>query len=137
MQKVIVPDATGLVIDDDEAVRDLVSRLMTAMGFKQVWIANDGADGLKLAALNKPTIIVCDVDMSPVDGVMFAAGIRFALDKALSKTPIIIFSGHPHLDIVEMLKALGVKIFITWCKCGYLRKNAAQDSCFGGRGSHR
>ncbi len=113
LQKVIVNDATGLVIDDDKSVCDLVSRLMIAMDFKQVWTASNGAEGLKIAAECKPTVIVCDVDMSPVDGVMFVAGIRFSLDAELSTTPVIIFSAHPNKDIVQTLKKLGVKTFIT------------------------
>jgi CheY-like chemotaxis protein len=113
LQKVIVSDATGLVIDDDKSVCDLVSRLMVAMEFKQVLTASNGADGLKIAAECKPTVIVCDVDMSPIDGVMFVAGIRFSLDIGLQKTPVIIFSAHPNKDIVQTLKGLGVKTFIT------------------------
>ena len=58
LQKVIVSDATGLVIDDDKSVCDLVSRLMMAMEFKQVLTASNGADGLKIAAECKPTVIV-------------------------------------------------------------------------------
>lgn len=110
--KVTLPDATGLVIDDDEAVRDLVSRLMTAMEFKQVWTASDGSEGLRIAAECRPSVIVCDIDMTPIDGVMVVAGIRFSLDKELSKTPIMIFSSHPNLGIIETLKNLGISIFI-------------------------
>ncbi len=112
IRAVIRADASGLVIDDDDAVCHLVTALMTAMGFKNTWSARDGSEGLRIAAEKHPDIVVCDVDMSPVDGVMFVSGLRGALDADLARTPIIIFSGHPNIDIVEKLKNLGVHDFL-------------------------
>jgi signal transduction histidine kinase/ActR/RegA family two-component response regulator len=58
---------TVLVIDDDPAVRDLMSRYLTKSGFYPVTAA-DGEEGIKLARRIKPRIITLDVIMPGTDG---------------------------------------------------------------------
>jgi len=58
---------TILVIDDDPAVRDLTSRLLTKMGFHVV-TGESGAEGLQLAKKVQPMLITLDVMMPEMDG---------------------------------------------------------------------
>ncbi len=58
---------TILVIDDDPAVRDLMSRFLTKLGFHAV-AAADGEEGLRLAQELNPLIITLDVIMPECDG---------------------------------------------------------------------
>ena len=58
---------TVLVIDDDPAVRDLMSRYLTKSGFHVV-AAADGEQGLKLAKRLHPRVITLDVVMPGIDG---------------------------------------------------------------------
>ncbi len=65
------PLATGegvvLVIDDDAATRDLLTRFLTKEGFT-VRVAADGRSGLELAEALKPRVILLDVTMPRMDG---------------------------------------------------------------------
>ena len=56
-----------LVIDDDPATRDLLSRFLAREGFT-VRVAEDGKSGLALAATLKPRVILLDVTMPRMDG---------------------------------------------------------------------
>ena len=56
-----------LVIDDDEAVRDLVDRSLSREGF-QVLTASDGAEGLRMAIEHSPAAITLDIIMPELDG---------------------------------------------------------------------
>jgi CheY-like chemotaxis protein len=58
---------TILVIDDDAAVRDLMSRSLTKLDFN-VLAAGDGEEGLRLARQVHPAIITLDVVMPDRDG---------------------------------------------------------------------
>jgi PAS domain S-box-containing protein len=56
-----------LVIDDDPAVRDLVSRTLDKEGLT-VLTAPNGEEGLRLAAEHHPDVITLDVQMPGIDG---------------------------------------------------------------------
>ncbi len=60
-------DDLVLVIDDDPATRDLLSRFLTKEGFS-VRVAEDGRSGLALAESLKPRVILLDVTMPRMDG---------------------------------------------------------------------
>ena len=60
-------DDIVLVIDDDPATRDLLTRFLTREGFA-VRTAEDGRAGLQLAQTLKPRVILLDVTMPRMDG---------------------------------------------------------------------
>ncbi len=56
-----------LVVDDDAATRDLLTRFLTREGFT-VRVAADGRSGLALAGALKPKVVILDVTMPRMDG---------------------------------------------------------------------
>ena len=56
-----------LVIDDDPAVCDIMSRSLTKLGF-EVIIGRSGTEGLQLAKRFNPVLITLDVMMPGIDG---------------------------------------------------------------------
>jgi signal transduction histidine kinase/ActR/RegA family two-component response regulator len=77
---------TILVIDDDPAVRDLMSRYLVKSGFHVV-SAPDGEAGFKLAKQLRPRIITLDVVMPKMDG--WAVLRRLKADSDLADIPVI------------------------------------------------
>jgi signal transduction histidine kinase/ActR/RegA family two-component response regulator len=77
---------TILVIDDDPAVRDLMSRFLTKSGFHVV-AAADGEQGLKLAKRLRPRVITLDVVMPGIDG--WGVLRRLKADSELAGIPVI------------------------------------------------
>lgn len=77
---------TILVIDDDPAVRDLMTRFVTKMGF-QVTAASNGEEGIKLARKIRPVVITLDVVMPGVDGWTVLK--RLKSDPELAAIPVI------------------------------------------------
>ena len=77
---------TILVIDDDPAVRDLMTRFLTKMGF-QVTAASNGEEGIKLARKIRPVVITLDVVMPGVDGWTVLK--RLKADPELTAIPVI------------------------------------------------
>lgn len=81
------PDAdTILVIDDDLAVRDLMSRSLTKMGFRVVAAAS-GEEGLLLAKQLHPLVITLDVIMPDWDG--WTVLNKLKADSDLAEIPVI------------------------------------------------
>jgi DNA-binding response OmpR family regulator len=65
--KMIMTKATLLLIDDDETLLELVADHTRASGYHTL-TANNGLEGLRCAAEEKPDLIVLDVMMPGMDG---------------------------------------------------------------------
>jgi two-component system, OmpR family, KDP operon response regulator KdpE len=75
-----------LVIDDDPAMTDLLELLLTPAS-AEVFTANSGPDGIRLAKEVNPDIITLDLMMPDINGWKVAQMIR-----EFSKVPILILS---------------------------------------------
>src|SRR5438270_1152956 len=68
-----------LVIEDDEAISDLLRRGLTYEGYK-VSVANDGTSGLLMARDAPPDIVVLDLMLPGLDGLEVCRRLRAADD---------------------------------------------------------
>ena len=80
---------TILVIDDDSAVRDLMSRFLTKLGFSVV-AGESGEEGLRLAREIHPLVITLDVMMPGINGWRVLQELK--TDSELSHIPVIMLS---------------------------------------------
>jgi CheY-like chemotaxis protein len=67
--------AKVLVIEDDDAIRAVVSAALEDEGY-QVVNARDGAEGLQVARTEQPRIILLDMRMPVIDGWEFTRRYR-------------------------------------------------------------
>jgi two-component system KDP operon response regulator KdpE len=79
-------EAKILLIDDDEILLDLLADHLRTAGYRPV-ISRGGADGLRLADIESPDLIVLDVMMPGMDGWEVCRRIR-----QFSKVPIIMLT---------------------------------------------
>jgi PAS domain S-box-containing protein len=80
---------TILVIDDDPAILDLLTRYLSREGF-QVVSTTGGEDGLQLARALKPTAITLDVMMPGMDGWSVLSALK--ADPELASIPVIMLT---------------------------------------------
>jgi two-component system KDP operon response regulator KdpE len=66
---------TALVIDDESQIRRAVSHAL-ADDFDEVLEAANGADGLHLTAIRKPSLIVLDLGLPDATGIAVCTEIR-------------------------------------------------------------
>nr|WP_245215328.1 response regulator [Pararoseomonas baculiformis] len=78
-----------LVVDDDPASRELLSRFVVRDGFS-VACAHDGEEGLRLARQLRPTAILLDVMMPRMDGWSVLSALK--ADPDLSEIPVVMVS---------------------------------------------
>ena len=64
-----------LVIEDEAAIRNNLVRLLRAEGY-EVSTAENGALGVRAAALDRPDLVICDVLMPEMDGYGVLAALR-------------------------------------------------------------
>ena len=75
-----------LIVDDEEPTRRALVRILGANSNYSVTVASDGVEGLELAKLDPPDLIVSDVTMPGLDGLKMVDAIRDALGR---KVPVI------------------------------------------------
>lgn len=66
-----LPHVAVLVVDDQQAVRDGLARLITCapLSLREIATAATGAQAVRLAALLRPDVVVLDVDLAGEDGL--------------------------------------------------------------------
>jgi CheY-like chemotaxis protein len=64
-----------LIVDDDDAIRDLVSDVLDAEGYS-VATARNGADALQFIEQERPALVLLDMRMPILDGWGFAHAVK-------------------------------------------------------------
>lgn len=80
-----------LLVEDDNNIRELYATALTNAGI-DVLTASDGAEGVKLALLKHPTLILMDITMPGLDGHEAVAKIR--TDEWGKNAKIIFLTNH-------------------------------------------
>jgi DNA-binding LytR/AlgR family response regulator len=90
----IKPNAAAkiLLIDDDESFNLALGRVLRKHKY-DVTTINSGKEGIRLAAVLLPDVVVCDLDMPGMDGYEVLANLR--KDARLSDIPFVFLTGHP------------------------------------------
>jgi len=87
-----------LLVEDDPDVADPLVELLRAEGHT-VWAARNGKEGLALLEVEKPELIICDVEMPVLNGPDMALQV-FLKDAGAELIPILLVSGVADLHLV-------------------------------------
>ena len=100
---------TVLLVDDEETVRDVASRILIHAGFR-VEQAEDGEAGLERFRQNPSayTFVLLDLTMPRLDGRE-----TFRLMRELNpRLPVLLMSGFNHQDVVTQFEGEGLAGFV-------------------------
>lgn len=78
-----------LVVEDDDAIRGNVARLLGLEGY-EVSVAVNGSEGLERARALRPDVVVSDVNMPGLDGFALVEALR--ADPALATTAVLMLT---------------------------------------------
>lgn len=91
-----------LVIDDDESIRDVLTRILQDAGHEVITI-DDGVHAKKAISGHKPDLIICDILMPQMDGQALIYHLKFV--EKLKKAPIMILT-----SLGEEKRSLGKEV---------------------------
>jgi len=101
----------ALIIDDEDDIR-LVARLsLSAIGRFTVVEASNGAEGVALAAAERPDVILLDVMMPTMDGPMTFAALR--ADERTALIPVIFLTAKALPQELSHLRDMGALAVLT------------------------
>jgi len=102
-----------LLIEDDPFVRATLKRMLALLGCTEVQEAGDGGAALALLDAGfRPELVICDLQMEPMDGLSFLEGLRCADDLALAKVPVIMLTALSDKETMRPTAGLAVSSFL-------------------------
>ncbi|MCM8824499.1 MAG: response regulator [Candidatus Omnitrophica bacterium] len=101
-----------LVVEDDEAVRQLIVRRLRMEDFSgSIYEASDGQEALKIFSEQEIDIIICDWRIPLLNGIDFVNRVRSTYNS--SKVAIIMMSAETEMDKIELALNYGVDDYLT------------------------
>jgi two-component system, chemotaxis family, chemotaxis protein CheY len=104
------PCHPALVVDDFKSVSSITARVLNAMGFSSVDIAETGEEALEMARTRFYGLIVSDLHMKPIGGVDLLR--RLKRDRRTSSTPVIILTGDPLTSAAKTARQAGASAVV-------------------------
>ncbi len=98
-----------LIIDDDDAMVDVLSQRLSRQGY-QILVATSGDAGLAMARRELPSLVLLDLRLPDADG--FSICQELADSAETCSIPVIILSGMERPDIIRRSRAAGCQYFV-------------------------
>lgn len=98
---------TILYVEDDLTTQEIIKDIL-ASSSKEVFIANDGEEGLKLYKEKNPDIVLSDIAMPNMDGLEMSEAIK----KMNPNQPIALFTAFSESAFLKKAAELGVATYI-------------------------
>jgi CheY-like chemotaxis protein len=101
-----------LVVDDNAHMRKLVATILRAFGVNEIFEAPDGERAWAILRETNPDVIVLDWMMEGMSGLELAKQVRTSAQTPNPFVPIIMLTGHTHIDYVRQSRDAGVNEFL-------------------------
>ena len=101
---------TLLIVDDEQEIRDLLTRQLELLGEFNVYQAENGLDGLaQFQKLGNVDGVLVDINMPSMDGIEFITRIK----KQDSSVVAVVITGFPSMDLIVQAMRAGASDFLT------------------------
>jgi two-component system chemotaxis response regulator CheY len=99
-----------LIVDDSGAVRGVVRKLLTQLGFKNIDEAPDGEAALEKISEQHFSLVISDWNMEPMSGKILLESVR--AEKKYANLPFIMMTADPSIEKIVQARKAGVTCFI-------------------------
>jgi two-component system chemotaxis response regulator CheY len=111
MNGIDVSKLVALVVDDNDFIRAEMKRSLAYLGFRKITEAANGKDAIAIMDNIPPDIIICDINMEPVNGFAFVKHVR-ALPHPDCDVPVIFLTGDAQKEQVQEAINLSVNAYL-------------------------
>lgn len=102
-----------LVIDDNKHMRAIISTVLQGFGIRNIHNASDPASAFEDLRTRPTDLIICEYQLSPIDGLEFVKMVRTAEDSRDPLIPILMLTAHSELEHVMSARDAGITEFVT------------------------
>ncbi len=100
-----------LTIEDDQDIAAAIELYLTKLGDFKVTKAENGNDGVRMAGLEQPDLILLDCMLPDIDGLKVLTELKS--DKRTAKIPVIMLTGRKWMMQVEAAVDHGAEDYLT------------------------
>ena len=97
-----------LVVEDDIHTRRLILQILRGIGVGKLYEAEEGGSGFRETVRVRPDVVICDINMEPVDGLAYLSQVRAFRIPDIATTPVIFLTGDALQQTVVAAKRLSV-----------------------------
>ena len=97
-----------LIVEDEVHTRGMIRSMLHQIGIHHALEASDGKAGLTEIARTRPTLVLCDIHMQPVDGRQFLKMVRATKVEWVKNIPVIFLTADAKPETVKLAKELQV-----------------------------
>lgn len=105
-------DLRVMVIDDQEYMRTVLAAMLLGLKINRVKAFADAVAAYAAIKDFGPNLVLTDWEMKPVDGLQLVRRIRTAKDSPDRHIPIVMVTGHNHVDKVMRARNAGANDFL-------------------------
>lgn len=98
---------TVLIVDDDPAIRLVLTKSLLTLGYTVVGAAETGEEAIRLALQARPQIILMDARIPAPDGLEASRAIN-----EHHPTPIVLMTAYSDAETIEQAKEAGIMAFL-------------------------
>jgi two-component system chemotaxis response regulator CheY len=99
-----------LVVDDQQTMRSLVRTGLQQLGFRSIYEAPDGEEGLRQMLSRPIQLVISDYNMPKLDGLGLLRAIRS--HPPIQKTAFIMLTGRADRELVQRAVQYGVNNYL-------------------------
>ena len=96
-----------LYVEDEETTQELIADIL-ASSCKEVFVASDGIEGLRLYKEKKPDIVLSDIAMPNMDGLEMSEAIK----QINPEQPIALFTAFSQSSYLKKAAEIGIATYI-------------------------
>ena len=105
-------DVTVLIVEDEATTRAGIRSQLRQIGIRTIVEAADGKAGLAEVARTRPTLVLCDVHMQPMDGRQFLKLVRTVKVDWVRNIPIVFLTADTKAETVAFAKEYQVNGYL-------------------------
>lgn len=126
----IYADIVVLVVEDSPFARRAITKILSDLGFSKIIEAGDGEAGLTQCREHNPHLVLCDIQMQPLDGMAFVERLRNGAGGEGVNIPVIFLTNHDDTETMARASKVGASGFIAKPLIPHLLKQCV-DSLLG------
>lgn len=101
-----------LVVDDSKNMQKLLHTILNALGVQHIECVCTGDEAMAELRRFEADLVICDWNMSPVDGLTFCKELRSGPNSPNPYVPIIMLTGHTETERVLESREAGINHFL-------------------------
>lgn len=100
-----------LIIEDDDAIRDVIRYALESNGFEKTLSAADGLSGLEIARRERPSLILLDLMLPKMDGLEVCRNLK--RDEETRDIPVVMLTAKSEESDIVLGLEIGAVDYIT------------------------